>query len=91
MSTQPLSRIISIATALSVSTVLRSTYSIHRHLNQFYDENEARHDETERTLRGHVGLIEDALERLEKKVGTQGEGGDKAGKLYEKMEGKKSP
>jgi len=36
-----------------------------------------------------VGLIEDALERLEKKVGTQGEGGDKAGRLYEKMEGGK--
>jgi len=52
MSTQPLSRIINIATALSISTILGSTYSIHRHLTQNYEENEARHDETERTLRG---------------------------------------
>ncbi|TVY54457.1 hypothetical protein LCER1_G004463 [Lachnellula cervina] len=91
MSTAPLTRIVTIASALAVSTVLGSTYSIHRKLNENYEDNEARHDETERTLRGHVGLIEDALDRLEKKVGTQGgKGEDKAGKLYEKMEGGKS-
>ncbi|TVY88927.1 hypothetical protein LAWI1_G007038, partial [Lachnellula willkommii] len=67
MSTAPLSRIITIASALTVSTVLGSTYSVHRKLNEDYEENEARHDETERTLRGHVGLIEDALDRLEEK------------------------
>ncbi|TVY41780.1 hypothetical protein LOCC1_G005253 [Lachnellula occidentalis] len=82
MSTAPLSRIIALTSALTISTVLGSTYYIHAKLNESYEDNEARHDETERTLRGHVGLIEDALDRLEAKVGTKGgKGEDKAGKL----------
>ncbi|KAK3676877.1 hypothetical protein LTR78_003081 [Recurvomyces mirabilis] len=31
------------------------------------EEHEARMDELEGTLRGHIGLIEDSLERIEKK------------------------
>ncbi|KAF2725245.1 hypothetical protein K431DRAFT_309421 [Polychaeton citri CBS 116435] len=37
------------------------------HHDYSLQEHEARMDELEGTLRGHIGLIEDSLERLEKK------------------------
>jgi hypothetical protein len=81
MSTQPLSRIVSLCTALNVSAVLGSTLYLRSHLVHNYEESEARMDEIEGTLRGHVGLIENALERLEKKSGSKGsEGGSGKGK-----------
>ena len=36
------------------------------------EEHEARMDELEGTLRGHIGLIEEALDRLEGKAGEKG-------------------
>lgn len=36
------------------------------------EENEARMDELEGTLRGHIGLIEESLDRLEGKGGAPG-------------------
>ncbi|PIA93806.1 hypothetical protein CB0940_04303 [Cercospora beticola] len=38
------------------------------------EENEARSDEIEGTLRGHIGLIHEAHDRIEKKLGTAGIG-----------------
>lgn len=51
-----------------------STYLVRKQLDYNLEEQEARFDEVEGTLRGHIGLIEEALERLEKKVGSGGIG-----------------
>ena len=56
---------------LTLSSVGGSTYLLRSHLIWNYEESEARLDEIEGTLRGHIGLIEDSLERLEKKVGSE--------------------
>ncbi|THY42380.1 hypothetical protein D6C99_07467, partial [Aureobasidium pullulans] len=45
------------------------------------EEHEARMDELEGTLRGHIGLIEESLERLEGKQITKGQ---KTEELYSK-------
>lgn len=44
-----------------------STYYLQSKINYSLEEQEARLDEIEGTLRGHIGLIEDALDRIEKK------------------------
>lgn len=44
-----------------------ATYYIHTRLAYNLEENEARADELEGTLRGHIGYIEDALDRIEGK------------------------
>ncbi|GAM84229.1 hypothetical protein ANO11243_022230 [Dothideomycetidae sp. 11243] len=45
-----------------------STYWMREHHIYNLEEHEARMDELEGTLRGHIGLIEDALDRLEGKA-----------------------
>ncbi|KAF2760009.1 hypothetical protein EJ05DRAFT_475026 [Pseudovirgaria hyperparasitica] len=42
-----------------------STYMLRSHHIYNLEEHEARMDELEGTLRGHIGLIEGALDRLE--------------------------
>ena len=42
-----------------------STYVLRSHHIYNLEEHEARMDELEGTLRGHIGLIEESLERLE--------------------------
>jgi len=79
MSSQPLSRIISLTTALNASAILGSTLYLRSHLVHNYEESEARMDEIEGTLRGHIGIIEGALERLEKKTGSKEGNGDGGG------------
>lgn len=49
-----------------------STYVIRNQQLTHLEENEARMDELEGTLRGHIGLIEEALDRLEGKAGEKG-------------------
>jgi len=49
-----------------------STYVIRSQQMTHLEENEARMDELEGTLRGHIGLIEEALDRLEGKAGEKG-------------------
>jgi len=53
--------------ALGGSTLYLRSHLIHNHT-----EAEARMDELEGTLRGHIGLIEEALDRLEGKGGAKG-------------------
>jgi len=53
--------------AISGSTYLLRSHHIHN-----LEEHEARMDELEGTLRGHIGLIEEALDRLEGKGGVKG-------------------
>ena len=45
-----------------------ATYYIRSFQNTHLEENEARMDELEGTLRGHIGYIEEALDRLEGKA-----------------------
>lgn len=71
------------ATNLAISAV--GAYSANAKLERNYEEAEARMDELEGTLRGHIGIIEESLERIEAvaKTGGLGRGiGDKAEKLY---------
>ncbi|KAF7845969.1 hypothetical protein BT93_L5775 [Corymbia citriodora subsp. variegata] len=56
-----------------------STYMLRSHHIYNLEEHEARMDELEGTLRGHIGLIEEALDRLE---GKGGEKGKKTAELY---------
>ena len=51
----------------SLSAIAASTYYTSQKLDFNYEESEARADELEGTLRGHIGLIEEALDRLEGK------------------------
>lgn len=44
-----------------------ATYYVRQKIDYILEEQEARLDEIEGTLRGHIGLIEDALDRVEKK------------------------
>ena len=75
-------------TALAASTFGVAAYgaqNANAKLERNYEEAEARMDELEGTLRGHIGIIEESLERLEKQAGSQGLGkgmGAKAEELY---------
>lgn len=51
----------------NVIAIGSATYYLQSKLNYNLEEQEARLDEIEGTLRGHIGLIEDALDRIEKK------------------------
>ena len=53
--------------ALTLAAIGGSTYLLRSHHVQNLEEHEARMDELEGTLRGHIGYIEDALDRIEGK------------------------
>lgn len=57
-----------------------STYYLQSKIAYNLEEQEARLDEIEGTLRGHIGLIEDSLDRIE---------GKKDGKKMEELYGKR--
>ena len=57
-------------------TVGASTYLLRSHHIYNLEEHEARMDELEGTLRGQIGIIEEALDRLEGK-GTEADRGKK--------------
>lgn len=54
--------------AANLSAIASSTYLLRAHHVYNLEEHEARMDELEGTLRGHIGLIEEALDRLEGKA-----------------------
>jgi hypothetical protein len=60
-----------ILSAITLATVVGSTYQLRSHLIHNHEESEARLDEIEGTLRGHIRLIENSLERIEKKIGSE--------------------
>lgn len=72
--------------ATTLTAIGGSTYLVRKQLDYNLEEQEARFDEVEGTLRGHIGLIEEALARLEKKVGSEGigKGGLENRDMYEK-------
>ncbi|CAK3843744.1 histone acetyltransferase subunit [Lecanosticta acicola] len=64
----------------NLSAIGASTFYLRSHIVYNLEEQEARLDEIEGTLRGHIGLIEESLDRLE---GKGGERGQKMKELYE--------
>lgn len=67
-------------------------YTAHSKLERNYEEAEARSDEVEGSLRGHIGLIEESLERIEssaKGVTIEGGWGKGMGKKAEELYGKR--
>ena len=60
-----------ILSALSLASIAGATYNLRSHLIHNHEESEARLDEIEGTLRGHIGLIKNSLERVEKKIGSE--------------------
>ena len=62
--------------ATTLSAIAGSTYVLRSHHIYNLEEHEARMDELEGTLRGHIGLIEEALDRLEGKA-TEADRGKK--------------
>ncbi len=63
---------------INLSAIAGSTYLLREHHIYNLEEHEARMDELEGTLRGHIGLIEESLDRLEGK-GTEA---DRRKKMY---------
>lgn len=49
----------------NLSAIAASTFYLRSHHVYNLNEHEARMDELEGTLRGHIGLIEEALDRIE--------------------------
>lgn len=85
MSSQTLLRAVIALSTTSLGVTSYALYNTNAKLERNYEEAEARMDELEGTLRGHIGIIEESLERLEQKVGSQGLGkgmGSKAEELY---------
>ncbi|KAF2134789.1 hypothetical protein P153DRAFT_362520 [Dothidotthia symphoricarpi CBS 119687] len=56
-----------IPSAINIFAIGSSTFYLRSKINYNLEEQEARLDEIEGTLRGHIGLIEDALDRVEGK------------------------
>jgi len=72
--------------SLNITTLLGvggSTYLLRSHMVELSEDHEARMDELEGTLRGHIGLIEEALDRLEGKA-TEADSGKKMNEYYGK-------
>jgi len=66
-----------------LTAVGSSTYYNDRWHRFAHEEHEARMDELEGTLRGHIGLIEEALDRLEGKAKEE-DRGKKTDEYYNK-------
>lgn len=56
-----------LGTVLNLTGLGATTLYVRFLINRNLEEQEARFDEVEGTLRGHIGLIEESLERLEGK------------------------
>lgn len=54
--------------SINLSAVAGSAYYLRSHHVYNLEEHEARMDELEGTLRGHIGYIEESLDRLEGKA-----------------------
>lgn len=72
--------------ATTLTAIGGTAYLTRKQLDYNLEEQEARFDEVEGTLRGHIGLIEEALARIEKQVGSAGigKGGLENREAYEK-------
>jgi hypothetical protein len=83
MSSQNLLRAILGLTTLNLGATCFAHYNLRDHHVYNLEEHEARMDELEGTLRGHIGYIEEALDRLEGKA-TEADRGKKIDDYYGK-------
>lgn len=76
---QQLTRLIALVGGLTALNGLATGYTLYNSnslLERNYEDAEARMDELEGTLRGHIGLIEESLERIEnRQMGKPVKGG----------------
>lgn len=72
-----------IVAALNLVSIGSATVYLRSHHVYNLGEFDARMDEIEGTLRGHIGLIEESLDRLEGK-GTEADRGKKTAEYYAK-------
>lgn len=79
MASPTVHRILALVSTTLLGAIGASTYTLYENQNRVLEENEARFDGLEGTLRAHVGIIEESLERLE---------GKKKGRLVADEEGK---
>ena len=70
-------------TVLNLGVTGFAHYNLREHHIYNLEEHEARMDELEGTLRGHIGIIEEALDRLEGKA-TEADRGKKMDEYYGK-------
>ncbi|KAL0258200.1 hypothetical protein SLS55_007373 [Diplodia seriata] len=68
---------------LNLSAIGGATLYLRSHHVYNLEEHEARMDELEGTLRGHIGLIEEALDRLEGRA-AEADRGNKMNEYYSK-------
>ncbi|KAI9715069.1 MAG: hypothetical protein M1812_006187 [Candelaria pacifica] len=68
---------------INLSAIFGSTYLLRSWHVHNLEEHEARMDELEGTLRGHIGLIEEALDRIEGNA-TEADRGKKTADYYSK-------
>lgn len=68
---------------LNIYLTASGIYLLRDHHIYNLEEHEARMDELEGTLRGHIGIIEEALDRLEGKA-TEADRGKKMDEYYGK-------
>jgi hypothetical protein len=61
-------------TAVSVALTGAAFYNLREHHVYNLEEHQARMDELEGTLRAHIGVIEESLDRIEKTVNCKPEG-----------------
>lgn len=59
-------------TSVVLGAIATSTWAQRNYFLVKEDQADARMDELEGTLRGHIGLIEDALDRIEGKTPPEG-------------------
>lgn len=75
-------------TAVNVALTGTAFYNLRDHHVYNLEEHEARMDELEGTLRAHIGVIEESLDRIEKTINSKPEGtpfaGDKSNAYYSK-------
>lgn len=75
-------------TAVNISLTSAAFYNLRDHHVYNLEEHEARMDELEGTLRAHIGVIEESLDRIEKTVNSKPEGtkfaGAKSDEYYSK-------
>lgn len=83
MSSQNLLRAILGLTILNLGATGFAHYTLRDHQVSNLEEHEARMDELEGTLRGHIGYIEEALDRIEGKA-TEADRGKKIDDYYGK-------
>ena len=88
MSSSRVLAVLTTLTGLNLALTSSAWYNLHDHHVYNLEEHEARMDELEGTLRPHIGVTEESLERIEKSTSADGKRdahkGEKTDELYAK-------